>query len=105
MKKTMLISAICMSVMICFSGLNAFAAEGTVPFAGKGTPADPYQIDSAFRLRLLADIVNDPAPDYEGFRNACYIQTNDIDLQNINWIPIGSYEESDSAYPVIQWLL
>lgn len=98
MKKTMLISAICMGVMICFApALAASAAEETAPFAGSGTTADPYQIDSAFRLRLLSEIVNDASPDYAGFRSACYIQTSDIDLRNVSWIPIGSYKESGSA--------
>ena len=74
MKKKRIISTICLGMMLCSTpSLIANAADEPVLFAGSGTSADPYQIDSAFRLRLLAEIANDPNTDYSKFRSAYYI--------------------------------
>ncbi len=58
-------------------------------FTGSGTLKDPYQISSAADLWEMARLINSPyfADD---FRYASYIQTNNIDLNDEKWTPIGS---------------
>lgn len=57
-------------------------------FKGNGTEEDPYQISSKEELEKMRDLVNSTYfnPVYG---HAYYIQTADIDLENVSWIPIG----------------
>ena len=62
----------------------------TVPMskkpAGTGTVEDPYLISNASQLRWFASQVND-----NGKNSICAQLTNDIDLNNVEWTPIGQY--------------
>lgn len=53
---------------------------------GKGTEEDPYQIRTAAQLAYLAQSVNE-GTDYE---DNFFMQTNDINLNNIEWLIIGN---------------
>lgn len=68
-------------------------AEDWKPFQGSGTESDPYQISSKYELFLLAELVNDDDRSAD-YYDKYYIQTNDIDLKNENFTPIGTREES-----------
>lgn len=72
---------------------------------GSGTQEDPYQIETAEQLALLAKYVNE---EDENFSKACYIQTEDIvmnDTSNLenwdkqapewSWIPIGLQDKGE----------
>lgn len=75
----------------------SFAANEVDPdFFGSGTASDPFQIDSAYKLRLLYDKINEISEEGSNakYRNAYFIQTVDIDLQNKAWTPIGSFTET-----------
>ena len=62
----------------------AMAAE--VPsFTGSGTVDDPYQIGSKEDLAALRDSVNAGEP----YTGVYFVQTADIDLSGLNWVPIG----------------
>lgn len=63
-------------------------------FKGSGTATNPYQISSAKDLNRLAELINDESTN-PLFRYAYYVQTNDIDLKNIDFTPIGIYYGSD----------
>ena len=67
----------------------------TVPMSkkptGTGTAEDPYLIADASQLRWFASQVND-----NGKNSICAQLTNDIDLNNVEWTPIGKF--SSSAY-------
>lgn len=77
-------------------GYPVFVWQTPAPFAGSGTEEDPYQISSKKDLETMRELVNDTITnDVYGF--AYYIQTADIDLENENWIPIGSYYENDTS--------
>ena len=52
--------------------------------AGTGTVEDPYLISDASQLRWFASQVND-----NGKNSICAQLTNDIDLNNVEWTPIG----------------
>lgn len=58
-------------------------------FTGSGTLKDPYQISTAEELKEMARLINSPYFS-DNFRSASYIQTSNIDLQNVQWTPIGS---------------
>ena len=51
---------------------------------GTGTVEDPYLISNASQLRWFASQVND-----NGKNSICAQLTNDIDLNNVEWTPIG----------------
>lgn len=57
---------------------------------GTGTAEDPYLISDASQLRWFASQVND-----NGKNSICAQLTNDIDLNNVEWTPIGK----NSSYP------
>ncbi len=63
-------------------------------FKGKGTAENPYQISSAKDLNRLAELINDESTN-PLFRYAYYVQTNDIDLKNVDFTQIGIYYGSD----------
>lgn len=59
---------------------------------GTGTIEDPYQIEIAEHLVYLSKIINEAAlqtPESEIFLNKNFKIMNDIDLNNISFIPIG----------------
>ncbi len=64
-------------------------------FKGSGTQNEPYQISSKEDLSALAELINNPwiNPKY---RHCYYIQTCDIDLQDIDWTPIGIYIDENN---------
>ena len=64
--------------------------------SGSGTPTDPYQIGSGAELAWLADKVNNASSVAK-----LYVElTDDIDLDNQPWTPIGKfgYSSSDRSF-------
>ena len=59
---------------------------------GSGTETDPYLIETAANLAYLAEKVNEgyQAQDMAVFRYTYFMMTDDFDLNNINWTPIGN---------------
>ena len=58
---------------------------------GSGTADDPYLIETAANLAYLAEKVNEgfEAQGMAVFARTCFLMTDDLDLNNINWTPIG----------------
>ena len=59
---------------------------------GSGTQNDPYLIETAANLAYLAEKVNE-GYEAEGmmvFRYTYFLMTDDLDLNNIDWTPIGN---------------
>ncbi len=54
---------------------------------GTGTESDPYQIETAQHLAFIAEMVNGGITSYA---DNYFILTDDIDLNNLEWVPIGS---------------
>ena len=97
------IGSVLLALALCLSLLPATAlAEGeggtesgtTTPSVsekmptysgGSGTEADPWLISTVQDLQTLAETVNS-GEDYE---DQYFILTDDIDLQNVSWTPIG----------------
>ena len=59
---------------------------------GSGTERNPWLISTADDLKTLADTVNNGEP--YTYTREYFLQTNDIDLSNVVWEPIG-YTDSD----------
>ena len=77
--------------------VNAFAIDvwdGTAsPWThGTGVSSDPYLIETAANLAYLAQKVNEgyQAQGSAVFRYTYFLLTDDLDLNNINWTPIGN---------------
>lgn len=59
---------------------------------GKGTSDDPYLIETAANLAYLAEKVNEgyQAQGMAVFKNVYFLMTDDLDLNDIDWTPIGN---------------
>ena len=62
---------------------------------GNGTQSNPYKISSASQLAYLAEIVNNG--DWHSDQ-IYYKLTSDIDLNGLEWIPIGSNDSYDHHF-------
>lgn len=65
---------------------------------GSGTANDPYLIETAANLAYLAQKVNEgyQAQGMEVFAHTYFMMTDDLDLNNINWTPIGNVDYVNS---------
>ena len=84
---------------------NAFAIDvwdGTAsPWThGTGVSSDPYLIETAENLAYLAEKVNEgyQAQGSAVFRYTYFLLTDDLDLNNINWTPIGNVNMNMQGY-------
>ncbi|MBO6056691.1 MAG: T9SS type A sorting domain-containing protein [Bacteroidales bacterium] len=84
--------------------INAFALDvwdgSSSPWTkGSGTSSDPYLIETAANLAYLAEKVNEgyQAQGMEVFAYTYFQMTDDLDLNNINWTPIGNVDYIDGA--------
>ncbi len=66
----------------------------TADFSGKGTQASPYLIQNRDDLIKLRDRVKDGT----GYARNYFKQTADIDLDGIEWIPIGTDDSADTKF-------
>ena len=60
-------------------------------FKGQGTSSSPYQIGTVEDLQMLSEYTNDQYLNVK-YGNAYYVQTADLDLNGIDFIPIGTEE-------------
>lgn len=60
-------------------------------FSGSGTKASPYQITSAAELAGFAKLVNEG----NSYSRKYFLLTDDVDLQNHQWTPIGYAASTD----------
>jgi len=67
---------------------------------GSGTENDPYLIETAANLAYLAEKVNEgyQAQGQEVFHDTYFMMTDDLDLNDINWTPIGTVDMSMQGY-------
>ena len=70
-------------VLLC-TGANA--SDTLESFVGCGTRDDPYLIESYQDIRNLSRTVEAG----ERFENCYFRQTDDIDMENVGWFPIGT---------------
>lgn len=85
--------------------INAFALDiwdGTAsPWTnGSGTSSNPYLIETAENLAYLAQQVNSgyQAQGISVYKGKYFLLTDDLDLNNINWTPIGTANLDMNGY-------
>jgi len=79
-----------------YCGIDEAGWSGSVATSfsgGSGTETDPYLISSGEELAFLAHVVNTGAQngEFKYYKNLYYKLTNDIDLNGLEWDPIGCY--------------
>ena len=90
-KLTSLLLALSLMLAMC-----AVASAETKIFAGgAGTEDDPYQIATAEQLLALAATVNDGSA--QGYPGQYFVLTDDIDLADTDWQPIGHMDLEDMS--------
>ncbi len=72
-------------ILLFFQSTVAYASTES-EFDGEGTVASPYLIHNYEELCTFRDLVNSG----NSYRNFYFRQTNDIDMNNKNWLPIGN---------------
>lgn len=102
-----------LALVLCFTALpiSAFAVTPPNKFlsGGSGTQDDPWLISTAADLKALADYINSGnAADCDADADVCggignfhgyyFKQTADIDLQGVEWDPIGYGGEENSYF-------
>lgn len=102
-----------LALVLCFTALPISAFAVTPPpneflSGGSGTQDDPWLISTAADLKALADYINSGnAADCDADADVCggignfhgyyFKQTADIDLQGVEWDPIG-YDGEENSY-------
>lgn len=101
-----------LALVLCFTALpiSAFAVTPPNEFlsGGSGTQDDPWLISTAADLKALTDYINSGnAADCDADADVCggignfhgyyFKQTADIDLQGVEWDPIG-YDGEENSY-------
>lgn len=84
--------------LIALFGIIVYSnrSNQVLPFQGKGTAQNPYLISSSDDLRKLSEVVAKG----NGCVQTYFLQTTDIDLGYVEWIPIGSLEEGKAFYGI-----
>ena len=61
---------------------------------GDGTMNNPYRIETAANLAYLAEKVNEgyQSSGQDVFAGEYFLLTDDLDLNNLNWTPIGNVD-------------
>ena len=81
-----MVLSLCNGFAVLADDTEAESANGdseNVFDSGDGTEENPYQVSTAEQLNAVRNDLD-----------ACYIQTADIDLSGIEWVPIGTYADS-----------
>ncbi|MDO4866011.1 MAG: glycosyltransferase 87 family protein [Clostridia bacterium] len=73
-----------LSLLLLYAGFPAFAQEEAL-FSGAGTAKEPYLIQSQEDLIELREAVNGGT----GFPGVYFLQTADLNLEDVAWEPIG----------------
>ena len=89
MKKKILFITLCWCLILMLPvSVKASNVEQEYPWNGKGTASDPYIINDKSDLKEFAECVNKGID----FKGKFFAQTSSIDLNNENWVPIGTEE-------------
>lgn len=80
-------------ILLGFSYINSWGVfrDCCPQFLGRGTLEEPYLVQGKNDLETLRDMVNEG----KDFKDIYFLQTDNIDLQNEEWIPIGLYNSGN----------
>lgn len=91
MKKITILLSIVATMFFSLPMYSVSVWDGTADIwtAGTGTESDPYQIVTAQQLAFVAEMVNGGVTTYQ---NKYFVLNDEIDLSDLEWTPIGSYD-------------
>ena len=94
--------AFLLAVTMSFSVMAVNVWDGTAePWTqGSGTAQDPYLIETAAHLAYLAEKVNEgyQALGHSVFAHTYFLMTDDFDLNNLPWTPIGNADMNMNGF-------
>ena len=94
--------ALILTITLSCSVMAVNVWDGTSePWAnGEGTENDPYLIETASQLAYLAEKVNEgyQAIGHSVFAQTYFLMTDDFDLNNLNWTPIGNADMNMNGF-------
>ena len=82
------VSVVCVIAVLVYANLYIIIDSDKIQ--GSGTRTDPYLIENKDDLCYFRDLVNHGNTFYSKY----ILQTDDIDLENISWTPIGLWNNS-----------
>ena len=90
--KKFLLNLFAMAIAFPLMATNVWDGSSEPWSNGSGTQNDPYLIETAANLAYLAEKVNEgyQAQDMAVFKNIYFLMTDDLDLNDIEWTPIGN---------------
>ena len=98
--KKFILSFFAMAITLNVMAVNVWDGSSEPWTNGSGTQTDPYLIETAANLAYLAQMVNEgyQAQGMAVFRYTYFMMTDDFDLNNINWTPIGNVNMNMEGY-------
>lgn len=91
-----------LAIALAFNMMAADVWDGSSePWTqGNGTYYNPYRIETAAHLAYLAEKVNEGylAPGQGVFEGEYFLLTEDLDLNNLNWTPIGNVDYNMNGF-------
>lgn len=96
------ISLSILAIALTFNSMAANIWDGSSEpwIMGDGTMYNPYRIETAANLAYLAEKVNEgyQASGQGVFAGEYFLLTDDLDLDNLNWTPIGNVDYSMNGF-------
>ncbi|MBR4146309.1 MAG: T9SS type A sorting domain-containing protein [Bacteroidales bacterium] len=98
--KKLLLSVFAMAIAFNVMAVNVWDGSSEPWTNGSGTETDPYLIETAANLAYLAQMVNEgyQAQGMAVYAETYFLMTDDLDLNNNNWTPIGFVNTSMEGY-------
>ncbi len=98
--KKLSLSIIAMALTFNLMGTSIWDGTSEPWTQGEGTFYNPYRIETAANLAYLAEKVNEGYQSSEQgvFVGEYFLLTDDLDLNNLNWTPIGNVDYSMNGF-------
>ena len=98
--KKYLLSILAITLTFNMMAINVWDGSSEPWTEGDGSRYNPYRIETAANLAYLAEKVNEgyQSPGQGVFEGEFFLLTDDLDLNNLNWTPIGNVDYSMNGF-------
>ena len=98
--KKLLLSILAIVLTFNMMATNVWDGSSEPWTQGDGTMNNPYRIETAAHLAYLAEKVNEgyQSTGQGVFQGEYFLLTDDLDLNNLNWMPIGNVDYSMNGF-------
>ena len=98
--KKLFLSIFAMALTFNVMATNVWDGSSEPWTQGDGTFYNPYRIETAAHLAYLAEKVNEgyQSPGQAVFEGEYFLLTDDLDLNNLSWTPIGNVDYSMNGF-------